>query len=136
MIGLDTNVLLRYFVQDDIRQSACAETLIHNLSLSNQGFVSLVVVVELVWALHYVFRLERCDVHAILNQLANIPEIKVEKDAQFLGALRLFSTSSADFADCLIISIAKRAGCSYTVTFDRKAAKLPGARYMDHSGQA
>ncbi len=130
MIGLDTNILLRYFMRDDILQAGYAEALILNFSLSNKGFVSLVVMVELVWALHYVFRLERRALHAILNRLANIPEIKVEKGAQFLRAVRLFGTSSADFADCLIIGVAKRAGCSYTATFDRKAARLPGACYI------
>jgi predicted nucleic-acid-binding protein len=130
MIGLDTNVLLRYFMQDDVRQSAHAETVIRTLSLSNKGFVSLVVVVELAWALHYVFQLDRSAMSAIFNQLVRMPEMKVEGSAHFLRALRLFGTSSADLADCLIIGIAKRAGCSYTATFDRKAAKLPGARYI------
>lgn len=89
MIGLDTNVLLRYFMQDDVRQSAYAETLIRTLSLSNKGFISLVVLVELVWVLHYAFQLGRYDVHTILSQLVNMPEIKIQNAVHFLRALRL-----------------------------------------------
>ncbi|MYM23651.1 PIN domain-containing protein [Duganella sp. FT135W] len=130
MIGLDTNVLLRYFMQDDIRQSAKAGRLINSLSRTEQGFVSLVVVAELVWALSYGFQLDRGELHAVLVQLVNMPELKVEKTAQVLQALRQFKVSSVDLADCLIIGIAKNAGCSRTATFDRKAARLPGAFYI------
>lgn len=130
MIGLDTNVLLRYFMQDDVQQSDQAEALIDTLSHTEQGFVNLVVVAELVWVLSYIFQLGRGELHAVLIRLANMPELKVEKSTHVLQALRRFKSSSADLADCLIVSIAKGAGCSRTATFDRKAAKLPGAFYI------
>ncbi len=131
MIGLDTNVLVRYLMQDDPRQSAQATALIDTLSVSNKGFVSLVVISELVWILSYVFQLSRNDVNATLGQLARMPEFRLEKTVVFVRALRLCNTTSADFTDCLILSVAKRAGCSYTATFDRKAAKLPGMQRVD-----
>jgi len=131
MIGLDTNVLVRYFMQDDARQSAQAKALINSLSVSNRGFVSLVVVSEFVWVLSYVFQLSRNDVNEILGRLSRMPEFKLEKLVVFLRALRLCNTSSADFIDCLIFSVAKRAGCSHTATFDRKATKVPGVLRVD-----
>jgi predicted nucleic-acid-binding protein len=131
MIGLDTNVLLRYLMQDDPRQSAQVTALIDSLSISNKGFVSLVVIAELVWALSYVFQLTRSEVSAILSSVARMPELHVEKVVVFLRALRLCNTTSADFADCLIAVAAKRAGSSHTATFDRKAARIPGMQLVD-----
>lgn len=131
MIGLDTNVLLRYLMQDDPHQSAQATALIDTLSISNKGFVSLVVIAELVWALSYVFQLSRNEVSALLSSVARMPELRVEKVVVFLRALRLCNTTSADFADCLIAIVAKRAGSSHTATFDRKAAKLPDMQLVD-----
>lgn len=130
MIGIDTNVLVRYFMLDDAHQSAKAAAFINSLSSSNKGFVSLVVLVELVWVLSYVFQLKRRDVRTTLGKLIAMPELKVEGSVQCLQALRLFDVSTADFADCLIICVAKRARCSELVTFDRKAARLPGAIYI------
>jgi predicted nucleic-acid-binding protein len=126
MIGLDTNVLVRYLIQDDARQSAQAKDLIDSLSVSNKGFVSLVVISELVWVLSYVFQLSRSDVNEILGRLSRMPEFRLEKIVVFLRALHLCNTSSADFVDCLIVCSAKRAGCSHVATFDRKATKIPG----------
>lgn len=102
------------------------------LSVTNRGFVSLVVISEFVWVLSYVFQLSRNDVNVTLGILARMPELRLEKVVVFLRALRLCNTTSADFADCLIVSVAKRAGCSHTVTFDRKAAaKLPNMARID-----
>ena len=89
MIGLDTNVLVRYLIQDDARQSAQAKDLIDSLSVSNKGFVSLVVISELVWVLSYVFQLSRSDVNEVLGRLARMPEFRLEKIVVFLRALHL-----------------------------------------------
>nr|WP_229258622.1 PIN domain-containing protein [Duganella rivi] len=78
---MDTNVLLRYFMQDDAQQYAQAASLINTLSRTEQGFVSLVVVAELVWVLSYSFQLRRVELHAVLTRLVNMPELKVEKAA-------------------------------------------------------
>ena len=133
MIGLDTNVLVRYFMQDDDQQSAQAKALIDTLSVSNKGFISLIVIAELVWVLNYVFQLSRTEVNNLLGRLSRIPEFRLEKVVVFLRALHLCRTSSADFVDCLIVSLAKRAGCSHVATFDLKAAKISGVLYV---GQA
>nr|WP_315256099.1 PIN domain-containing protein [uncultured Duganella sp.] len=130
MIGVDTNVLVRYFMRDDPSQSASAIAFIDSLARGNKGFVSLVVVVELVWVLNYVFRLKRMEVRTVLGKLMTMRVLKVERNIQCLCALRMFNVSAADFADCLIVCVAKQAGCSQLVTFDRKAAKLPGAIYI------
>lgn len=130
MIGVDTSVLVRYFMRDDPGQSATAIAFIDSLARKNRGFVSLVVVVELVWVLSYVFQLKRMEVRSVLGKLMIMPGVKVERSTQCIRALRLFDASAADFADCLIICVATQAGCAQLVTFDRKAAKLPGAMYI------
>ena len=126
MIGLDTNVLVRYFMFDDAQQSAQAVTLIDTLTVSEKGFVSLVVISELVWVLNYVFQLSRDEVNDTLSQISRMPVLSLENFGVFLKALALCSNSSLDFVDCLIGCLAAQAGCSYTATFDRKAARLPG----------
>lgn len=115
MIGVDTNVLVRYFMQDDPDQSAAAIAFIDSFSRGNKGFVSLVVVVELVWVLNYVFRLKRMEVRTVLGKLMTMPVLKVERSIQCLRALRMFNVSAADFADCLIVCVATQAGCSQLV---------------------
>jgi predicted nucleic-acid-binding protein len=126
MIGLDTNVLVRYFMLDDALQSAQAAALIDTLSVSEKGFVSLVVISELAWVLSYVFQLSRNEVNNTLSQISRMPELSLENAGVFLKALVLCTNSSVGFADCLIGCLATQAGCSHTATFDRKAAKLPG----------
>lgn len=126
MIGLDTNVIVQYLMGDDARQSKQAQALINSLSVSNPGFVSLVVIVELFWVLSYVFQLSKSEVSARLSRIARMSEFKVEKAAVLFRTLHLCDTTNAEFVDSLIFSLAKQAGCSAIFTFDRKAAKALG----------
>ena len=130
MIGLDTNVLVRYIMQDDPKQSPKANRLIDGLSADNPGFVPLVAVVELVWVLSSSYSLSRAQVAAALELLLHGKELLVDRADIVLLALRRFSDGGADFADCLIEATARAAGCSTTMTFDVGAVKAAGMTLM------
>ena len=126
MIGLDTNVLVRYIMQDDVKQSPKATKLIDSLTVEAPGFVSLVSVVELWWVLSSSYGLFREQVAEALELLLRSKEIVVDRSDQVLKALRVFKVSTADFADCVIERSAGSTGCDRTVTFDVRAAKTAG----------
>ncbi len=126
MIGLDTNVLVRYIMQDDARQSAKATALIESLDTDRPGFVTLVSIIELYWVLTSCYHLTNEQVKQALEALLRTRQIVVDRSDQVLRALRVFDAGKADFADCLIERIAASAGCENTMTFDVKAAKHAG----------
>jgi predicted nucleic-acid-binding protein len=126
MIGLDTNVLVRYIMQDDPKQSPKATRLIESLTPETPGFVPLIVVIELVWVLTSCYELTRDQVAHALDTLLRAKEIVLDHAEQVSQALRVFGASSADFADCLIERTAAAAGCEKTMTFDVTAAKATG----------
>ncbi len=126
MIGLDTNVLVRYVMQDDPKQSQKASRLIESLTPEAPGFVPLVSLVELVWVLTSCYDLTRDQVGQALEGLLRAKEIVLDRAEQVSQALRTFGASSADFADCLIERTAAAAGCEKTMTFDAGAAKAAG----------
>ena len=123
MTGLDTNVLVRYIMQDDAKQSALATRLVESLSAESPGFVALVSVVELGWVLASAYDLDRAQLAEALEGLLRTQEIVVEQAETVWKALRVFRASNADFADCLIERAAAAAGCERTMTFDRAAAR-------------
>jgi predicted nucleic-acid-binding protein len=125
MIGLDTNVLVRYIMQDDAKQSPKSTKLIESLTVDAPGFMPLVVVVELGWVLSASYGLKREQVSQALEALLRTKEIVVDRADQVLRALRVFRSTTADFADCLIERTAASAGCEKTMTFDVGAAKVP-----------
>lgn len=126
MIGLDTNVLVRYIMQDDAKQSPKATALIESLSPDNPGFITLVSVVELYWVLTSSYDLTGQQVKQALEVLLRTKQIIVDRADQVLRALRVFDDGKADFADCLIERTAVSAGCEQTMTFDVGAAKHAG----------
>ncbi|MCR4537810.1 type II toxin-antitoxin system VapC family toxin [Pseudomonas sp. 18.1.10] len=130
MIGLDTNVLVRYLTQDDPVQSAKASDLIESLTTLSPGFVSLVSVVELVWVLQSCYQSAKSEVVVVLETLLRTRELTVEHAETLWQALRRFTASTADFADCLIERCAHAAGCEYTATFDLNAAKAAGMKRL------
>lgn len=129
MIGLDTNVLVRYVAQDDPVQSAKASTLIESFSTASPGFIAMFSVVELVWVLQSSYKTNKANkanIISVLETLLRTKELKVERAEVIWQALRRFNQANADFADCLIERCAHAADCDYTVTFDSKAAKTAG----------
>lgn len=130
MIGLDTNVLVRYIMQDDPKQSPLATALVESLSADAPGFVPQIALIELVWVLSSAYGLDRTQLSAALDGLLRSKEIVVERAEIVWKALRVFQGSGADFADCLIERAAATAGCERTVTFDRGAARSCGMRLI------
>lgn len=131
MIGLDTNVLVRYVAQDDAKQSPQATRLIESLTVDSPGYVGLVSLVELVWVLSGCYAASRDDIAAVLETLLRAKELVIADADSVWKALRLFKQSQADFADCLIERSAAASGCDHTATFDRDAAKHCGMRLID-----
>lgn len=126
MIGLDTNVLVRYIMQDDAKQAALANKLIEGLTAASPGYISLVVVVELVWVLESAYDLTRRQVTEALRNLISVNVFKMDRVAVVASALRTYAEGTADVADCLIERSSALAGCRCTMTFDRAAAKTGG----------
>ena len=130
MIGLDTNVIVRYIAQDDAVQSAKATLLIESLSAENQGFITLISIVELVWVMQGCYKATKDECIAILQTLIHTREILLENAEVVVMATRQYSSSSADFADCIIERCANYAKCTCTMTFDSKAAKTAGMQLI------
>jgi predicted nucleic-acid-binding protein len=127
MIGLDTNVLVRYFTQDDSIQSPRAIELIeHRLDEDNPGFVSVVAMVETAWVLERAYGLADQELAAIIERLLQAPVLVVEDEFEVFTALTALKEGRGDFADALLGGLGQRADCSVTFTFDHRAARLPG----------
>ncbi len=122
MIGLDTNVHVRYLAQDDRTQAALAtSTIEHQCTVETPGFVGLVVLVEVMWVSESRYGASRADVAEIVKRLLSIRQLTVQHAEVVWQALRHFESSRADFADCLILRSAEAAGCDRTVSFGKRA---------------
>jgi predicted nucleic-acid-binding protein len=127
LIGLDTNVVVRYLAQDDPKQSAAATRLFeHALSPESPGFVPAIVLCELAWVLAECYGADRARIRGAIEGLLASRQIAVEAPELVRRALRAWADSGADFADALIGEVAAAHGAGKTVTFDRAAGKLAG----------
>ena len=125
MIGLDTNVLARLFVDDDPRQARAARKFVgERCNEQNPAFVDRVALCELVWVLSYSHGYDRAEITGVVARLLGSQEILLEDADAVDAALRTFSSRNVDFADALIGEVNRARGCEATATFDRKAAKL------------
>ena len=131
MTGLDTNVLLRFFAQDDQRQSPLADATMASLTKENPGWVGLATVLEFVWAMSKKMRFAKAVVCDALDRLLMLETIVVEQDATVASAVQRFRSTRADFADCLIAISAQAAGCTKTLTFDEIAARDAGMELIN-----
>lgn len=130
MIGVDTNVLVRHFTEDDPAQTRIAREFLRSLSPTNPGFVSVLVATELYWVLcRGRSKLPKSAVHDLIDAMLDAPEFEVEDEEAVDRALRA-ARSGADFADALIGDTADLYGCSETVTFDHRAAQSLGWRLL------
>jgi predicted nucleic-acid-binding protein len=130
LTGLDTNILSRFFLQDDRLQSPKADQILASLSVQGPGWVGLATVLELIWVLSSKNRFDRRTIAKTIDQLLSREEIVVEQAETVQKALQLFRDGKADFADCLIALSAKAAGCTRFVTFDRIAARDAGMELL------
>jgi predicted nucleic-acid-binding protein len=130
MIGLDTNVLVRYFAQDDPTQARKASALIESLTAERPGYVTQVALIEVVWVLGRAYGAGREDIVQVVETLLRTKELVVEAAETVWQAMRMYAGSSADFADCMIERACRAVQCEYTATFDAKAAKTAGLRLL------
>jgi predicted nucleic-acid-binding protein len=126
MIGLDTNVLVRYLAQDDPAQSARATDIIERrLSDQNPGFISVVAMAETVWVLDRAYGLSHQDLVAAIERMLQVDVLVVESEQEIFSAMVALKEGDGSFADALIGALGAKAGCSATLTFDRRALRLP-----------
>lgn len=127
MIGLDTNILIRYLTQDDPIQSVKAnEILERRLTRTNPGFVSVVVMVEAVWVLDRAYGLTGQEIAAAVERLLQVEVLVIENEQEVFTAMLALKQGHGTFADALIAELGARAGCTRTLTFDHKAVRLRG----------
>ena len=125
MIGLDTNVLVRYLAQDEPAQSARATRLIERqLSEREPGFIGLVVLVETCWVLRRLYGANSAELRETVRDLLDTRQFVIEQRTVVLRAVARLGDGAGDLADALIAEGAAEAGCTRTVTFDRQGARL------------
>lgn len=131
MIALDTNVLIRFLARDDPDQSPVAAALMSRLTPEEPGFLCREVVLETVWVLERVYRRNRADIARALEGLLAAPELVIETAEDIGAALPTYLAGGPGFADLLVAAAARRAGADRLLTFDRKAATLPGVEDLN-----
>lgn len=134
MIGLDTNVLVRYLAQDDPKQALAATRFVEkSLSASQPGFISLVVLVEVCWVLRSLYSATDAELASTVQDMLAAVQFHVDhRDAVQAVVQKMTAAKppSAGFADLLVAELAKAAGCSHTVTFDKKAVRSAGMKLL------
>lgn len=130
LIGIDTNILVRYFVQDDKEQAQIATLFLESLSKQNQGFISSVVVIELIWVLKGIYKQSREEIAFLLEELFYLPTFQFEHHELLIQCLNIYKESNADFSDLLIQQIHQKYGCFDTVTFDKRACQKAGMKLL------
>jgi predicted nucleic-acid-binding protein len=127
VIGLDTNVLVRFITQDDPQQSRAAnEIFATRITRSEPGFVSVVAMVETAWVLERSYRLSDATVAAAIERVLQTENLVIENERAVFAAMTALKDGTGAFADALIGALGADAGCRCTLTFDRTALRLPG----------
>ncbi|WP_298612661.1 PIN domain-containing protein [uncultured Thiothrix sp.] len=123
MIGLDTNVLVRYLIQDDELQSAKVNKLIESLSTDKPAYISQIVLVEVVWVLTRAYKYSREQITGVINALLSCREFMIQYPELAILALQDYQQGNADYSDYLLARVHHQAGANYTATLDQKAGK-------------
>jgi predicted nucleic-acid-binding protein len=132
MPGLDTNVLVRWLVGDDVKQTACVQKLFESARADEAPlFVPCTVMLELEWVLRSRYGLHKAAVLETFNALLETQELEFQAEAALERALHLFRQGAAEFADCLHAGLCAAAGSTPLLTFDTKASRLAGAQLLE-----
>lgn len=124
MIGLDTNVLVRYLVQDDAAQSKLATKFIEKKCTDSEpGVIGHIVLCELSWVLESNYQQSRDQIANVIEQILQVSQLTIHNTDIIWRALSDYRSSDADFSDHLLARTNQAIGCEYTLTFDKKAAK-------------
>ncbi len=127
MLGVDTNVLVRYLTRDDKSQYEKARRLIaREVAKGEPVLVSLLVLLETEWVLRSRYELAKADILTAFSALLDTTDLAFEDEPSVENAVYSWKDSAADFADCLIEARNRRLGCRATATFDSRALKLAG----------
>ena len=127
MLGIDTNVLVRFLVRDDESQFEKVRKLIkREVAAGRRVFISQLVLLETEWVLRSRYNLSKIEIIAAISGLLDATDVQFEDEPAIEAALFVWRDNVADFADCLIGAQNKRLGCRTTATFDARAAKLAG----------
>jgi len=127
MLGVDTNVLVRYLTRDDKSQYGKARRLIaREVAKGEPVLVSLLVLLETEWVLRSRYELAKADIVTAFSALLDTTDLAFEDEPSVENAIYSWKDSAAEFADCLIEARNRRIGCRATATFDSRALKLPG----------
>jgi predicted nucleic-acid-binding protein len=119
--------VIRYLVQDDKKQSAAATRFIEkSLTTDVPGYINHITLCEIVWVLQRCYGVTKPQLRDIIEGLLTTKQLIVENVEVAWKALRAYDANSADFCDALIGQANIHSGCEHTVTFDKKAASLPG----------
>jgi predicted nucleic-acid-binding protein len=131
MTGLDTNIIVRYLAQDDPTQSQKATRLIERrLTEDDPGFVSVVAIVETAWVLERAYGLTDAEIAAAIESMLQTDVLVLEHEQEVFTAMIALKSELGSFADALIGALGISAGCARTVTFDRRAVRIPGFEPM------
>lgn len=127
MTGLDTNVVLRFLLEDDPHQTAQVRRLLAEARDRREPlYLSMVVLCETVWTLKSVYRKSRQEIANALLLILDADVFQVEEEDNVRTAVQLYQTGRAEFPDYLIGQIHQAHGCRHTVTFDRALHGTPG----------
>lgn len=126
MLGIDTNILVRFLVQDDEAQFEKARKLIkREVAAGHRVFVNQLVLMETEWVLRSRYSVSKHQIIEAISGLLDATDVQFEDEPAIEEAIFIWKESTADFADCLIGAKNRRLGCRATATFDLKASKLP-----------
>lgn len=127
MLGIDTNVLVRFLVRDDETQFEKAHKLIkREVAAGRRVFINQLVVLETEWVLRSRYAVSKNQIIEAISGLLDATDIQFEDEPAIEEAIFMWKDTAADFADCLIGTKNRRAGCRATASFDVKASRLPG----------
>ena len=136
MIGIDTNILVRYLTQDDETQLMIASRIINQYEDKPESiFISNIVLCELIWVLERGYKYNKKEIVNALQAILSTIEFTFEYHEILWLCLSDYEKFTADFSDILLGKISKLHGCEYTVTFDSKAAALKGFKYANDFNQ-
>lgn len=123
MIGLDTNVLVRFLVEDDPKQRRIATDLLTSMSeRGEKGFIADIVLAELSWVLARSYHFSRQEIAGVVRQLLLARQLIFRDQDEIYAALEHYE-KAADLADHLIVEQSLASGCAAVATFDKKLQK-------------
>jgi predicted nucleic-acid-binding protein len=123
MRAVDTNVLVRLMVRDDERQTVAAEDFVES-----GAWVPHIALVETIWVLESYYRKSRADISAVVERLLDHKSLILQDPEAIAAALGIFrNNKGVEFADCLILVVARKHGHTPLGTFDAKLGRVDGA---------